>query len=186
MPTLSPEAAIEIPLPTTLDMYALAGAWPFGATGSFGAVAGEFPCVVISNISTNMLLTVTLRMSSNSAVIWQLARGVRLLDGAGPILVLDQTNADYLDTRRTRGNFPTGISAGGITFQASTTLASTLVGLNRVSQRRQAATAEAVMPEVVLAPGESISCLGATANATMIYEATGFIRNANQDELATP
>lgn len=185
VPTLSPEAAIEIGLPPTLDTYALSDAWPFGASGFFSAVAGEFPCVVITNNSPNLLLCFELNMSGSITQVYSYVRGTRTLDGAGPISVLDQSAADYRDTRRPRGNFPTGISSGAITFQASTCLASTTVGLNRFARKRSINGAEVKMPEIVLAPGEAVSCISDTANATLYYEVIGTVRPANQDELAT-
>lgn len=186
VPTLSPECAIEVGLPQTLDLLALSGAWPYCASGAYAAVAGEFPCVVITNSSTNFLMTVELRVATAATSTWRLVRGTRTLDGAGPITVLTTAEVDYLDTRRTRGNFPTGIAAGQTSFQSSTILAATSVGLNRIGQRKAVGAGEAIMPEVVLAPGESISCFSDVANQGMLYEAVGTIRIATTDELATP
>lgn len=180
VPTLSPEAALEIGLPQTLDAFALAGAWPWGSGGFYAAVAGEFAALNATNGSPNLLVTLQFAVSMGATSLVTLVRGTKTLDGAGPISILDQGGIDYRDTRRTRGNFPT-LALG---FQFATALTASVTGLNVIGRGASVGSSTLVLPEVVLAPGESVSLIAGTANSSLTWQATGTIRAANPDELA--
>lgn len=178
IPTVSPEVALEFALPESMDLLALADLWTYGASGNAGPVAAEFSCVTLENLSPNLIMTA--KFSGCSTVITTLAvvRGSVAL--TLPISVYDSTVVTWADTRRDRTSFPTG----SLFFESATIPALLPAGTSRLSRKRTLANEWFEMPELVLAPGESVAFYMDVANTQLSWNCEGTVRPASPDELA--
>jgi hypothetical protein len=175
MPTLSPEATVEIALPFTMDQLALSGAWPFGAASAVTANAAEFPMVSLSNNSPNLIVVakVLVAQSSTGTVTFARASGGVI---PGAVAANEMT---WRDTRRPIASFPSGT----LFFEQGSAVAIPPAGSFRFGQRRVLINEQSEGPEFVLSPGQVVAWFGNVAASQLHWSCEGSVRPALIDEL---
>lgn len=176
MPSLSPEASVEIPLPYTMDQLALSESWPFGAASSIAGVAAQFAAATLSNLSTNLIVTVKFYVGAQSTA------GLLTLFRSGPGVVagaMPPGRVSWSDSRRPRDSFP----AGSLFFEEGTLAVTPPAGAFFLGRQLHPANEMVELPEVVLAPGEAVGFYHSVANTTVYWQAVGTVRAVLRDEL---